>query len=668
MSYNIQHLNTAGRATIFTIITGVFTFAVAFIFNLGASEFSQAIAQQGDTAATTSVTVVNLPPVISGYGVRETLGSSTSTPTNSGDTVTWDVLAVDDNGENYWLILCSQHATPTISAGSPVDPPTCTGASNITWAVSTAKFASAATATAATTTARHDLAGNNFDQENMWYGYVCDDNELEPKCTDTEEVGPSFGIGSTSAPFYINNPPDFDLIVTNSSTTNPDPVDPGGNLFYYSTSSDSDNSTTTDVTDTVQLFVCSTQSFDYASRACTATTYASTTYYATQHASSTYILPNPMQDYDYVSYVYLIDWHGYGSDDALQGSAVTFRVDNTAPYLNTVDINNGSTTLYLTQEAATTTGFQFEIDLADDNYCVNHSALGANPEIVNLELSFYRASTTGNYGSTTCRVNIAGDHNYTDCYTSAASTTSWSTLSCTASSTSCDANLANNDKTKTFVCDFGLSYVTDPTDGTSASNLWPNDDWRVLVRGIDDDYATGTPEEGSFTTDVGSLLAFDLQTFAIPYGRLAPGQNSDDLTNGNLGLGLSANTASSTIIATGNVGLDQELEGSSMCKEFTGTSSPCNNSSTSTINAYEQVYATSSAQTYLQASSTAAQHLSSTTPQELEINILKSTSTTAQSSGKTYWGIQIPATITRSGDFYGLNTFYAKTSEPAEWQ
>jgi hypothetical protein len=169
------------------------------------------------------------------------------------------------------------------------------------------------------------------------------------------------------------------------------------------------------------------------------------------------------------------------------------------------------------------------------------------------------------------------------------------------------------------------------------------------VRAVDDDFATGTASESTIGVEVRSFLAFALNTLTIPYGALEPGQQNDPLV------------ATTTIAATGNVGLDKNVEGESMCTTYTA-STLCPNSSTSTIAESEQRFATGTV------SYAAATALSSSTVQEVEVNVFKSTSTVSQATGNAYWGIRVPGSITFAGDYYGQNTFYAVVGESAFWQ
>ncbi len=656
MSYNIQHLHTTGRATIFTIITGLFCFMIAFIFNIGASEFNQAVAQQGDNSATTSVTVVNTPPQFTAPGAQEAIGSSITTPTNSGSQITFTSRAVDANGESYWLLICSENATPTPTGGNQPD---C--ASGIQWAVS-GLTSSAATATAATTTTETTLTGTQFAQENVWYAFLCDDNSSDQKCTGTSGVSgltlPQQGTGTTSSPFYVNNPPVF------SGISNNGPTDPGSSVLHTSVSSDTDNATTTDTTDTVQLFICDSGGFNYATQSCNGVEFASTTVFTAANATASDPIQIPTQDDVYNAFPYIIDNHGHAATSSLQGAASPFTVNNVAPFVlpGSITINN-SDDMELSVEGGETSGFTLDFEISDNNSCQNQAST-TQGEIPKYAVSLYRGTTTGAFGSTTCSALNAGDHDENDCYTGAATSTGRWDLNCTASTTAC-AGVAANDLSQAFSCTFSLWYIADPTDGTSVTNLYSNDDWYAQVIGIDDDNATGTAQEidSGFVVDVTSFLAFDLQNLEIPYGALEPGQNTDD-EFGSLGGG---NTASSTMLATGNVGVDQLLSGSSMCPTFSGTSSPCSNSATSTIQDFRQVFATSSLATYALASSS-GNNLSSTSAAELEINVFKSTSTSTPASGKTYWGVEIPGTISLSGDYTGFNTFMAVVGESVDWQ
>ena len=288
---------------------------------------------------------------------------------------------------------------------------------------------------------------------------------------------------------------------------------------------------------------------------------------------------------------------------------------------STISINGGSD-MTLTVASGQTTGFAFAFTASDDNSCLNAASTS---EITSYRVSLYRSGI----GSTTCST-ATSSYNANNCYPSALATTTWN-FTCTASSTSCTGS---SDVDKVFDCTFPLWYIADPTDGTATSTQYPTENWLAQVQAIDDNSATGSLAQGAIGVEVTSFLAFALSTstLSIAYGSLEPGQQTDPIV------------ATTTIVATGNVGLDKDVIGESMCTTYTG-SQLCPNSSTSTISESEQVFATS---TLSYASSTP---LSSTTIQEIEINVPKSIATSTQASANAYWGIRVPSGITFSGSY-----------------
>ncbi len=613
-----KYLYTAGKITILTSIIGIAVFAVVFLLNVGEEKFNQAIAQ----TATTSITVLNTPPAWT-VDAQEEFESSTTTPTNSGDDVSWIATATDSNGAPYFLLICSGPDAPTPNAAANQSslgtaPPQC-NATSTQWGVSTSTV-SGTQARVSTTTAE------SWAESNDWYAWVCDDDPTNPKCNTVSKQG----TGTTSSPFNVNHRPVFTAYSDDS------PGLPGTTVTFYATSSDSD---VTGTPDTIKLFVCSTASFSTTTNSCSATTLASSTYTATQQ-TATYTITIPTRDTNYGAYGYIVDNHGHLASGGQQGVDSVLTVSNATPTVNGGDITlNGGTDLTLTVEAGETTGFTVAFDITDNNSCQNSSG---GDEITGYQVSVFRS----NIGTTSC--DQAGEYDANNCYTSTVATTTWN-LSCTASTTSC---AGPTDLTQRFDCTFPLWYIADPTDGTSANTVQFATDWSAAVAGIDDDSATGTLATSSIGVELTSFLAMALDTLAIPYGALEPGNRTDPLA------------ATTTIRAVGNVGLDQLLSGESMCTTYTG-SVTCPNSASSTIDDRYQVFATSSV-SYGTATSSGF-ILSSTTPLELEINVKKSTTTTAQESGVTYWGIEVPSTITLSGAYTGQNTFTAKTGEPTEW-
>ncbi len=618
MSYNMKELphyiNTAGKITVITALLGVFVFAVAFFLNLGAQELNHAEAQ---SQATTSVTVLNTPPQWT-VDAQELTESSTTTPTNSGSPVQWIATATDSNAESYYLLICDGSTAPTANPGAA---PTCGGGS-LQWAVSSLTI-SGTQATAATTTT--EVAP--FNEQNDWFAWVCDSVLVNPRCNASFKQG----TGTTSSPFNVNRRPTFTAFWDDS------PVLPGATVTFTATSSDPD---TVPTNDTVQLIVCSSSNFSTSTDTCDDLTLATSTLSASD-PTATYVIPIPTQDQNYAAFGFIVDNHGHEASGATQGTDSVLTVDNAAPSINAAQItlNNGGD-ITLTQESGETTGFTLSFVATDNNSCENSSA---TDEIVDYALSVYRSGV----GTTSC--DASGEYNANNCYTSTVATTTWN-LSCAATTTPSDCGGAT-DTTQTWECTFPLWYIADPTDQASTS-LYAGEDWRAAVSAIDDDSAVSVFTQSAIGQDLNAFLSMALDTLAIPYGSLEPGQQTDPLS------------ATTDIRATGNVGIDELLTGESMCINYS-TSVTCPNSSTSTIAESFQVYATSTV-SYGTATAT-GNTLSSTTNKRLDLNVFKSTATSTQATGTTYWGIHVPITLTLAGSYTGENTFYAAVSNPNQW-
>lgn len=618
MSYNTDHLRTAGKVTVYTTFIGVVVFAIVFIFNVGEQHVKQADAQSN---ATTSVTVVNTAPLWTA-STTETVESSTTNPTDAGNTVTWEAVGTDSNGEDYWLLICDTSAAPTPTSGGA---PTC--ASGVQWAVS-GTTTSGSEATAATTTA------DSWVESNPWFAWICDGNSGTPRCNASYTQGTN---ATNSSPFEVNHRPLF------SSFTDNSPADPGQTVIFTSSSTDTDVSGTPD---TVYLIVCASVGFSTTTNSCTGTTLATSTAYVPQHATATYSIIIPTQDTNYTAIGYVIDGHGFEATGATQGSDSTLTVSNAAPSVSssTISLSQSTTSnnMILTVESGETTGFTLSYTVSDNNSC---DAVGGNnsyDEIATSSLSIYRSGI----GAAGCLATSTINAN--NCYTSGTPTATWN-LVCTASSTSCTYGVDGTDVDTVWNCTFPLWYIADPTDGVQGSSTeYGTENWVSQVKPVDDDGLSGSYTQSQSGVEVQSFLAFSLFTLSIPYGSLEPGQQTDPLV------------ATTTILATGNVGLDKDVTGQSMCTTYTG-STPCAASATSTIPESEQVFATSTVN-YAQATP-----ISSTTPTEVEINVPKSTSTTTEASANAYWGIRIPGTITFAGDYTGENTFTAKVGESIDW-
>jgi hypothetical protein len=619
-------LSIAGKATVATALVGFIVLAFVYVIGTQRPVIEMVSAQE---FATTSVTVLNTPPSWS-VDAQEQTESSIANPTNVGSNVTWVATGIDANAENYFLLICKSSTTPT--ANSNAGPycggglPSSRGATT-TWAVS-ATTTSGVQATAATTTT---VSATEFLEQNFWVAWICDANAINPRCNSTYKEG----TGNTASPFVVNHRPTFTAFIDNSPTL------PGAIVTFYSTSSDPD---IFGGQDTVKIFVCKAADFTGSDCGAGGTWATSTLYASDPRASTTISISPPTQDGNYGAYGYVVDEHGFPAINGSQASSSVLTVANATPTLSpaTISLNDtdGSGSLILMNDAAETPGFYVQFTVTDNNSCVANAS--TTNEIASTSISVYRS------GVTQASCQIASHYNAASCYSYGIATSSPSTWNpvCTQVSGSCDGP---TDPTSIWRCTFPLWYVADPTDGANLTDsTWWAEEWKASALAIDDNFATSTFVEGTSGNEVQSLLAYALNTTSIAYGALEPGQKNDPIVQ------------TTRFSATGNVGLDQTLFGLDMCTTFP----TCTGNPTSTIQVWNQVFATSSV-SYATASSTGP--LTYNPGVELDLNVKKSTSTTIQAFADTFWGINIPSAITLAGDYVGQNTFIGVKGEAQQW-
>lgn len=566
---------------------------------------------------TTSVTVLNTAPTWT-IDAEESPESSATTPTNSGSAVTWVATATDSSSDNYYLLICKTNAAPTANMGAA---PSCGGGIGNRWAVS-ASTVSGEQATAATTTIETFPFQN---ESNDWYAWVCDANNPLPRCNAT----PKQGTGSTASPFIVNHPPVFTAI------SNDGPVDPGDTITWTATASDSD---VEGAADTVRLFVCQSNGFN--GTGCTGPGWATSTLVASNPATTTTITI-PTQDTLYGAYVYVVDNHGRTATSSFQGFNSSFTVSNVAPSVTAATISLEDTdsagNLTLVTPSATTGPFKVRFTAADNNSC--QATVG--DEVTLAVTNVYRSGV----GQNSC--DAANEYNANSCYVAASANFS-PYLSCTQDALSCSGA---SDTTSTWTCTFPLWYIADPTD---TATPWTAENWLASVLVTDDDGLSSSLTESTTGNDLTSFLAFDVSDSSIAFGGLEPGQQNDPLAT------------TTDLIAIGNVGLDEDLYGDTMCTTWT-TADSCDTNGINAANdipVSNQKFATSSV---AYASSFAYTLTGSSSPSELNIRVPKTTSTSSPETEDTYWGINIPGTITQAGSYLGQNTITAKKSGSAFW-
>ena len=136
-------------------------------------------------------------------------GSSAATPTNVGSNVTFTATATDQNGEQYYLIICK---TNTVYPGDNTEPGCQIGQF---WAVS------GATNSDAEATAFHQAVIED-PESNAWYGFVCDKVVGGGLCSAWSQ-----GTGDNGSPFEVNHRPVIGTVNIGATCGTTDAVPPG---------------------------------------------------------------------------------------------------------------------------------------------------------------------------------------------------------------------------------------------------------------------------------------------------------------------------------------------------------------------------------------------------------------------------------------------------------
>ncbi len=619
--------SNAGKITIFTMLSGALVATIAI-----GTYFEAHVPRANADNVVTSVTVLNTPPQWT-VDAQESTESSTSTPTNAGSVITWLATADDSNLDSYFMLICKTSASPT---AYELAPPECGGGVGNRWARS-ATTTSGSQATAATTT----IETFPFDQEsNAWFAWICDAHSPGPQCNATYKQG----TGTTLSPFVVNHPPVF------HSISNDSPANPGETVTWTSGAYDTD---TIRGGDTLTLYVCKSNTFTGTSCG-SGGTWATSTAAASNPATTTPVVI-PSQDKNYEARVYIADQNNLVATSTNQGLNSLFVVSNVAPSVSAATVTlidpRATTSSYMALFTPNSTSgpFYVKFTVTDNNSCLNASSTA---ETVSATTSIYRSGV----GQNSCQ--LEGNFNTNSCYPSANTQTQITCFQATSTLTygivtnACDGS---SESTVDWVCSFPLWYNADPTDGGSASSTqYYNQNWLASVAAIDDDFGTSTISQSSTGNELNSFLAFDVTETSISYGGLQPGQSNDPLAT------------TTDLIAVGNVGLDEDLYGDTMCTNWTAFDS-CDAGGinpASEIPVSNQKFASSSV---AYASSYAYTLTSSTSPASLLINVPKTTSTSSPQTKNTWWGINIPVAITVAGAYTGQNTLTAKKSDPSLW-
>jgi hypothetical protein len=606
--------SVSGKVKLSLVVFGALLFLLVItLWDSGDLSFQRGATTVKADTATTTLQVLNIAPNWT-VDPAESPSSATTTPVNVGASISFTGTATDPNGDAYYLLICKTSSTPT--AGSGGATPSCAGGAGNLWAVSaTTTSASPATATHVTT--------STDGQIDAWFGWICDNNSVSAQCNATVKQG----SGDSGSPFYVNHWPTF------ASISNTSPTLPGATTTWNAVASDSDSFSGTQV---ITLFIC--KASDFTGTACGAGgTYCTAT--STSNPSCGYNIPIPRQDQSYNAYPFIIDQYNLAaSSSAAEGTNNPYTVAVATPTISssTVTLNNNNTStvnLTLTSSSGQTNSFTVKFTVADNNSCLNASS---GNEIASVLANVYRS------GVTQASCQTSGNYNADNCYPFAVGTSTWN-INCVQDGGSC---VGSSSLTATFTCTFPLWYVSDPTDGTAASDTqYFSQVWTTSVKATSWAGPTSTLVEAAAGTELSSFLSYHLNSTAISYGALQPGQTTDPLV------------ATTSLLATGNVGLDETLYGLDMCTTFPG----CPVSTTSTVPIGQQHYASSGV-------AYASGFTALVNPGALfRLGVPKSTATSTNASGSTFWGISVPGTIQQAGNYTGQNTLIGVKSSALTW-
>jgi hypothetical protein len=623
----------SGKITVSVLVVGILIFISLFFFDFVNQETTQkAIAQN---SAVTSVNVRNTPPVWT-VDVAESPASYAGQPTNSTDDVTWTATATDANGDPYYLLVCMTNTELEedvhLIGGSP---PTCPGGQ---WARSPlTNSGEVATATYTTSEANQNI--------NNWWAWICDHHVQDPRCN----AAVSQGSGNSGSPFVVNKRPVFTAI-SNTSEGEGNAVAPGEDVIWTATANDSNNTAIGPYN--VALYVCGEAgfTFDGTSWGCVnESELCHSSPMVASNPSCDFEIPVPSHDIAFPAWVYVIDQHmhiaapGGGSAHATNNP---YTVANVAPFITASEIHlinhtgNSPDPLQLTVAQGQTAGFTITLEVNDNNGC--ETSLGGR-EISSIKANVFRSGIT----SALCR--LEGHANPNNCYTDA--DPNWTPMF-TYDEDSCTGGVS-----ETWTGTFPLWYVADPTD---VGSQFPDDVWLASLMAEDKGALTSawTDMELVRGKNMSSFLAFTLSTLAIPYGELEAGESTNT-------------DAETEIVATGNVGINQDVYGDDMCSSHergVGANNGCLESSdpgyaSQTIPTPNQKVALDYGTAY--GTATPLDYVGS--PVEVLTEVPKTTVVLSPQTGSMYWGIGIPLAVTVAGEYFGLNTFEAKISPSTSW-
>jgi hypothetical protein len=413
--------------------------------------------------ASTTVTVKNAPPSFTN-GPKEDPISSTSSPTNFGDLVTFKGTAQDNENNDYYLIICSSNSVTASTTGGA---PTC--------AVST-YCVSGLTNHDTEASCSHITTDDTFPTEEVqWYGFVCDNHSGQGDCS----VASQGNINTDGSPYVVNHGPTFSGV-----NTTVDNLAPGGTFTFTTTASDPDLTRS----DTLVLFVCDNPGTTTIA-GCSSGQLCTSSGAATNIACNfTDTSPTPHNSYTYYAHVF----DSFGATSTGNYKSSNYTVINVVPVVGAVALN-GISNIDLNIKGASEIEVTVSAGVTDNNTCND----------------LFQATSTAYLSSLASGPTCAANDN--NCY---------QYISTDCGLTECDGT--DTDSDATYTCTTTFAYHATPTDIGDYSG----DSWFARLAARDgtlvgyNDYTTPNGRE------VIAAEALDINQTAIPYGIIKSGMNS----------------------------------------------------------------------------------------------------------------------------------------------
>ncbi|MEA3398387.1 MAG: hypothetical protein U9R06_01445 [Patescibacteria group bacterium] len=456
----------------------VFNFELNF-YNPIKKDFGMSLsvpAAQADDYASTTVQVRNAPPSITN-GPAESPTSTSTSPINAGDDISFTVTATDDEGNDYYIAVCK---TDSITASTTGGAPECAASQEL--------CVSTKVNTGVQNTCVHTNVASDVGETQEWYVFVCDDHGSEGSCSNASQ-GAGFPASDGGSPFYINHAPTI-----NTATTSLNNLVPGGTFEVAATSTDTD---ILGGANELTMHICSTASYS-TTTGCDGTEYCTATGTASSPGASTTIscqwtdsAPTAHGDYDY--YVYIKDEFGLAGTN--NGINRTYTIINIAPDISNIKlVPNLVNDIQLNiKDAGGTIVYATSTSAQDNNGC---------DDLVSATGTIYWSNASGE------NVCTADDN---DCY---------QMTSTACAITDCVGAIAKVSCTST------IEYHAQPTDASSnvAATYW----LAAITIWDEDLYDTATTTAPG--TDIKTGEAFEITETEIDYGQLVAGTNSGTST------------------------------------------------------------------------------------------------------------------------------------------